>query len=48
MAPNGQGNAGGPAGGQAKQKKKMQGWKAEVGGGYEHQFFDNAALDKLE
>lgn len=32
----------------APQKKKFKGWKAQVGGGFDHQFFDNAKLDKLE
>ena len=30
------------------QKKKFKGWKATVGGGFDHQFFNNAKLDELE
>ena len=33
---------------QTKEKKKLKGWKASNGGGYEHQFFDNAKLDALD
>lgn len=29
-------------------KKKFKGWKAQVGGGFDHQFFDNKKLDELE
>lgn len=33
---------------QTKEKKKHKGWKALNGGGYEHQFFENAKLDALD
>ena len=29
-------------------KGKFKGWKVTVGGGFEHQFFDNVQLDQLE
>ena len=29
-------------------KKGPKGWKQSVGGGFDHQFFDNARLDELE
>jgi len=29
-------------------KVQHQGWKATVGGGFEHQFYDNVRLDELE
>ena len=29
-------------------KKKAKGWKALVGGGFDHQFFNNVKLDELE
>lgn len=33
---------------QSKEKKKLKGWKAQMNGGYDHQFFDNDKLDALE
>jgi hypothetical protein len=33
--------------GPAKEKRKLKGWRATVGGGYDHQFFNNAELDRL-
>ena len=33
--------------GPAKEKRKLKGWKAAVGGGYDHQFFNNSELDRL-
>lgn len=35
--------------GDVKQRKKVfKGWKTLVNGGFDHQFFDNAQLDRLE
>lgn len=34
-------------GGPVKEKRKLKGWRATVGGGYDHQFFNSAELDKL-
>ena len=31
-----------------KEKKKHKGWKAIANGGYDHQFFNNEELDRLE
>ena len=33
--------------GPAKEKRKLKGWRATVGGGYDHQFFNGVELDKL-
>jgi adenosinetriphosphatase len=35
-----------PTGG-SKEKRKLTGWRLQVGGGYDHQFFNNAELDRL-
>lgn len=37
-----------PSGQPGKEKKKLKGWRALCGGGYDHQFFDIAKLDALE
>lgn len=34
--------------GRGGQKKKVKGWKEQVGGGFDHQFFENTELDRLE
>ena len=33
---------------QTKEKKKLRGWRAQAGGGYDHQFFNTEKLDALE
>ena len=33
---------------QVGKKKQQRGWKQQAGGGFDHQFFDNARLDELE
>lgn len=32
---------------QTKEKRKLKGWRATVGGGYDHQFFRAKDLDDL-
>jgi hypothetical protein len=34
--------------GRGGQKRKVKGWKEQVGGGFDHQFFENTELDRLE
>lgn len=33
--------------GPVKEKRKLKGWRLTVGGGYDHQFFNSAELDRL-
>lgn len=36
-----------PSSGTTREKRKLKGWRATVGGGYDHQFFNSAELDRL-